>query len=174
MKLYLYTLNPSAARPMKLTELRRVVEQACRYVEVSSNHQVSFAEDKGQARLIGTPTIDFSFADFGDSDAAAKASGPVLGKYEIMFSYNLNWSTRAYHPWRLWRIFKGPSHELMTFAVHEIGHVLGMYRRLPSGASQHNPDKWSVMNERPITYKFTDTDLGTLRYITHPGYKDPT
>lgn len=174
MKLYLYTLNPSAARPMKLTELRRVVEQACRYVEVSSNHQVAFAEDKGQARLIGTPTIDFCFANFADAEDVAQSSGHVPGRFEIRFNYHLNWSTHPLHKWRVWRIHKGPSHDLLTSAVHELGHVVGMYRRLANGASQHNPDKWSVMNERPITHKFTQTDLGTLRYVTHPDYKEPT
>ena len=159
MKLYLYTLNPHAARPIKLAEVRRVVERACRYVEVSANHQVVFAEDKGQARLLGTPTIDFSFADFGGVEDTAQWVMPRAGVFEIRFNYHLSWATR--------------NHDLYTHAVHELAHVLGMYPRLMSGASYHNPDAWSVMHERPMTSKFTETDLGTLRYLTHPDSKIP-
>jgi len=165
MKTYLYTLNATAARPLPLAALRRVVEKACRYIEKSSNHQVAFAEDKGQARLLGTPAIDFSFAEFGESGDTAQWSEPLPGKFEIRFNYHLSWATRWWHP----ALFR--NHDLLTHAVHELGHVMGMYPRLKGGGPYHNPDTWSVMHERPITSQFTAIDIGTLRYVTHPDYR---
>jgi hypothetical protein len=43
MKLYLYTLNPHAARPMKLADPKRVLERACRYAALLVVSRVSKA-----------------------------------------------------------------------------------------------------------------------------------
>jgi len=162
VKRYLYTLNPHHARPMKLDTLRRVVERACRYVEKSSNHQVVFEEDKGQARLIGTPSIDFSFAHFGPSEDTARWVMLPSGNAEIRFNYYLSWSTRWWHP------FIGRNFDLYTYVVHELGHVLGMYPHRGDDQDYHNPDPASVMHAGPVFPRFTAADIGMLRYLTRP------
>lgn len=171
MKIYLYKLNTENARPMPLAEMRGAVEKALAYVAKSSNGQVGFWEDDGKGRLPSAPVIEFMFAEFDDVEDTAQWSEPLADKFEVRFNYHLNWSTQWWHKWRPLRVFKGPSHDLLTSAVHEIGHVMGMYPRLKGGGPYHNPDKWSVMNERPITHKFTAIDIGTLRYVTHPDYR---
>ena len=162
MKLYLYTLNPDRARPISLKSLRRVVKKACNYVEKSSNYQVKFEEDNGQGRLANTPIIDFSFADFADSTDTATWEYIGNNKFKVLFNYHLSWATWFLEP------FWGKNFDLYTYAVHELGHVLGMYPMRKNNEDYHNPDPSSVMHSNPVFSKFTKSDLGMLIYLTNP------
>lgn len=141
------TVNPAGV-------LRRV-KQALAYVSKAAGYQVKFE----QVDIEDEPDLVFGFEDFGPEDPSIGSWEKHGRRYSVAFNSRYHWKTR----W--WDVRNSQS--LYAIAIHQVVHVLGLYRRnYPGEEHYHNPDPGSVMHSNPKYPHLTDNDRVLLLHVT--------
>ncbi len=144
-----YTISESTLpKSVSLAGFRRALHSAMDAVTKAAMGHLTFEDSDEDER----PNIVFRFGKVAPP-AIAWWKQIDVGYYTVTFNATTSWGTSA---WQFWRF-----HSLRTFAIHEILHVLGLYRPLPNQPVEidpHNNDKGSVMHAYPQFATITDND----------------
>jgi hypothetical protein len=123
---------------LKLNQVGGALLSAMAAVKKAARGQVSFKEvsAKGQI-MLGFDVLPEQYGAWWDSLGD--------GRYAVTFNRSKSWAPSAWYFWR--------EMSLRTYAIHEILHIIGLYRQhpnQPTGIDHHNNDKGSVMHQFPV------------------------
>lgn len=142
------------------------VRKAMDRTQAAAGGQVTFEEapQAPSSKLQASPHVNIGFEllsgarQSGSKMTATRPDGAQV--HSIAFDTRWKWAVTAWQ-----RAIRGLTGRqcLLTVAMHELGHLLGL---------EHSDDEWSVMHTPPLQAQFSEFDKMELIYLTRSRHAE--